>query len=239
MLTPAELDCLIVVLVGSRNPLNIGAAARAMSNFGFFHLRVVHPYAPAFRESRSAVDAEPVLAAAREFESVTDAIADCSLVVGTTGGGPRHPEEPLRRLQSAAEAIRANLRSGARVAILFGSEKVGLSNKDLRHCRVLLRIPTRTKHPSMNLGQSVAVVLYELIRDPDESEASSPAEPVLAIEAERERLISVLLEALSASGYHRLVRRQSLTSAEISEWLGVYRHLLWSARNPGREPSAD
>ena len=81
---PDVRENLRVVLVATRNPLNLGAAARAMSNFGFAHLRVVNPYDVAFREARSAVGAAALLADAEEFTSVADAVADCTLVVGTT-----------------------------------------------------------------------------------------------------------------------------------------------------------
>src|SRR5579885_2061134 len=79
-----ELDNLRVVLVAARNPLNIGAAARAMSNFGFLRLRLVNPYTAAFREARSAVGAAALLANAEEYQNVAEAVADCTLVVGTT-----------------------------------------------------------------------------------------------------------------------------------------------------------
>lgn len=244
MLTVAELDRLCVVLVGSRNPLNIGAASRAMSNFGFPHLRVVHPYPVAFREARSAVDAEAVLTAAEEFQHLPAAVADCSLVVGTTGGARRSLQEPLHRLEAAAEVVRGHLRSGARVALLFGSEKVGLSSRDLAHCRLLLRIPTRDGHPSMNLGQAVAVVLYELIREDSAAAPEMAAEPS-ATAGDRERLISVLLQALSVGGYahpgphgsieekvRRLVRHLHLTQPDLQEWLGLLRQILWKLENP-------
>ena len=169
MLTPEQIDNMRIVMVRTRNPLNVGAVARAMSNFGFLNLRMVQPYDAAFREARSAVDAEQVLAAAVEFEDVARAVADCSLVVGTTGGGARHTLEPIQRLETAAKMIRHHLQSGEKVAMLFGSEKVGLSNDDLNHCQILLRIPTRTEHLSMNLGQAVAITLYELVRDPAET----------------------------------------------------------------------
>ncbi|HTV82270.1 MAG TPA: RNA methyltransferase [Acidobacteriaceae bacterium] len=256
MLTREELDRLRVVLVRSRNPLNIGAAARALSNFGCLRLRVVHPYAVAFREARSAVDAEPVLTAAEEFEQVAPAIADCALVVGTTAGSRRTPEAPPCRLEAGAEQIRAHLRSGSRVALLFGSEKVGLSNQDLSHCQLLVRIPTRTEHPSMNLGQAVAVVLYELIREAPTGAAASAENiagqvvsgqvvPVqsLATSGERERLIALLLEGLSVNGFdhgvsharmekklRRLVRHLALTPSDMSEWLGLLRQLLGKLR---------
>jgi TrmH family RNA methyltransferase len=151
------------VLVETRNPLNIGAVARAMSNFGAMHLRVVKPYEKAFREAVSAVGAGKVLKAAEEFASLREAVADCSLVVGTTAVGNREIRQPLRGLEEAGEILRGAMKSG-NVAILFGSEKRGLSNEDLSYCHWLLRIPTREEHRSMNLGQAVAVCLYEVRR---------------------------------------------------------------------------
>src|SRR5262249_21850210 len=159
-----SFDHVRVVLVGARNPLNIGAAARAMSNFGFLHLRIVNAYDVAFREARSAVGASALLASAQECPSVADAVADCSLVVGTTAGSRRDLQHPLRRLKEGATAIRKRMRSG-NVAILFGSEKIGLTNEAMSHCDWLLRIPTRDEHRSMNLAQSVAICLYELARE--------------------------------------------------------------------------
>src|SRR5213592_871535 len=98
----ADSDRLRVVLVAPRNPLNIGAAARAMSNFGFCHLRVVNPYELAFREARSAVGAERLLAQATEFKTVAEAVADCKLIVGTTAVGQRQLQHPVRRLDQGA-----------------------------------------------------------------------------------------------------------------------------------------
>src|SRR6266571_5515653 len=116
-----------VVLVETRNPLNIGAAARAMANFGFSRLRVVNPYDVAFREARSAVGAAPLLASAIEFATVADAVADCRLVVGTTSVGHRELQHPIRRLEFGARLILRKLPITP-VALLFGSEKFGLSN---------------------------------------------------------------------------------------------------------------
>ncbi len=154
---------LIVVLVRTRNPLNIGAAARAMSNFGISQLRVVQPYEAAFREARSAVGAARLLAEAQEFTSVAEAVADCSLVVGTTAAKDRELHHPLLRLEQAAPLLRQH--AGAKTALLFGSEKTGLSIEDMSHCHWLLRIPTREEHSSMNLGQAVAICLYEMVRE--------------------------------------------------------------------------
>jgi len=151
-----------------------------MSNFGFLELRVVNPYEVAFREAKSAVKARAVLEKAREFSSLAEAVADCALVVGTTSKGHRALEHPLRRLETGARIIRKKL-GAAPVAVLFGSEKFGLSNEDMSHCHWLMRIPTREAHGSMNLGQAVAVCLYELVRNPAAARATpEPRRPASA-----------------------------------------------------------
>src|SRR5436190_2451151 len=116
----ADSDRLRVVLVAPRNPLNIGAAARAMSNFSFFHLRVVNPYELAFREARSAVGAAPLLTRAEEFKSLAEAVEDCTLVVGATSVGQRQLQHSARRLDQAASLLSKQL-AGGRVGLLFGS----------------------------------------------------------------------------------------------------------------------
>lgn len=224
-------DNLRVVLVAARNPLNIGAAARAMSNFGFQRLRLASCYAPSFREARSAVGAPDLLRNAEEFPTLAEAVSDCSLVIGTTGAASRRPDHPLHRLDAIGPELRSRLVT-ERVALLFGSEKRGLSNDDLSHCHWLLRIPTREEHLSMNLGQAVAVCLYELIR----TGSPAPPQPVEppATAAALERLTSELLVSLSESGYtkpgtegateektRRLIRRMNLTDKDAETWTGM------------------
>src|SRR3954470_12687025 len=186
-----------VILVRTRNPLNIGAVARAMSNFGFDSLRLVTPYTEAFREARSAVGAARLLKDAREFASVADAVADCSLVVGTTALRNRKLPHPLKTPAAASPLLRKRLGS-QNVAILFGSEKTGLSAADLSHCDWSMRIPT-LRNISMNLGQAVAVCLYEVSRDAGKS--TSPAKSRAANSAQLERITAALFELLTESGY--------------------------------------
>jgi TrmH family RNA methyltransferase len=239
-----EFDRLIVVLVATRNPLNIGAAARAMSNFGFLRLRVVNPYEVAFREARSAVGASAVLEGAEEFNSLAEAIADCTLVVGTTAVGRRELQHPIRPLALGARLIRTRLAAG-RVAILFGSEKVGLSNQDLSHCDWLMRIPAREEHRSVNLGQAVAICMYELARHADV--VRSPGKPQPAKSGELERIAVTLVDALRLSGYlkpgaraatekkvRRLIHRLDLSAADAKVWLGMLGQIAWKLR-PGQD----
>ena len=237
----APSNRLAVVLVAPRNPLNIGAAARAMSNFGFRHLRLVNPYHVAFREAKSAVGASALLKNAQEYEGVREAVADCRLVVGTTVARKRRVDHLLRPLDEGAPLVHDRLRSG-RVALLFGSEKRGLSNQDLSYCHWLLRIPTREEHPSMNLGQAVAVSLYELSR---QTQYAAREETVdRATGAELNLLTTILLEALNASGYlkstgaateekvRRLVYRLNFSSQDSHMWLGMLRQMLWKMQSP-------
>ena len=98
-----------VVLVAPRNPLNIGAAARAMTNFGFMHLRLVNPYDVAYQEARSAVHAQEILRSAQEFKTLAEAIADCTLVVGATSLGHRELQHPLRAIEYGGRQIRKHL----------------------------------------------------------------------------------------------------------------------------------
>src|SRR5258706_7452982 len=170
-----------------------------MANFGFSCLRLVNPYAVAFREARSAVGAAPLLQRAEEFDCVGDAVADCRLVVGTTSVGHRELQHPIRRLEFGARLMLRTLPASP-VALLFGSEKFGLSNQDLSHCHWLMRIPTTGQDLSMNLGQAVALCLYELARDP-KAAAARPGEIRRAEAAENEQITAKLLEVLRHSGY--------------------------------------
>jgi TrmH family RNA methyltransferase len=237
-----DLDHLRVVLVAARNPLNIGAAARAMSNFGVRRLRVVNPYELAFREARSAVGAAGLLAKAEEYKSVAEAVADCKLVVGTTAATRRELQHRLRRLDEGTRAIKRHLATGP-AALLFGSERYGLSNDELSHCHWVMRIPTREEHGSMNLGQAVAVSLYELVRGKKKTAPAKAApgrkQERSATSAEMERLTQVLLEVLRASGYvnpraaaaeeklRRLVRRMQLRGNDAEVLLGMMRQIAW------------
>ncbi len=240
MLASPELDRLYVVLVSTRNPLNIGAAARAMKNFGFSQLRVVRPYALAFREARSAVGAADLLRRASAFDRVADAVADCQLVIGTTAARNRHLLQPLRQLPEGARVIRRRLRS-SRVALLFGPEKRGLSNEDLSHCHWLLRIPTCPEHGSMNLGQAVAVCLYDLVRTSGVKPQAEKIAPASA--GEVEAMTRHLFETLQVSGYvnpqsaasteakvRRMVRRLRIPASDTDTWLGIFRQILWKVR---------
>jgi tRNA/rRNA methyltransferase len=246
VLNQQQLDRVCVVLVRARNPNNIGAAARAMHDFGFRHLRVVNEYKVPFASARSGIDASEVLDGAKEFGGISEAVADCTLVVGTTAVGERALVHPLHALPKAAAAIGEELARDGRVALLFGSEKTGLSNDELSRCHWLLTIPMQqyedVRHPSMNLGQAVAVCLYELVRGkgvPDRTEV-----PAAAGAGEVERLTVLLTEVLKRTEYtrrhpsnsdeaqiRRLVLRMRASAADAPVWMGILRQVLWKLRD--------
>jgi tRNA/rRNA methyltransferase len=256
------LDRLTVVLVSPRNTLNIGAVARAMSNFGAHDLRVANIFYKEFRSATSAVGpSAALLRSARDYPTTGEAVHDAQLVVGTSGAASDKPWlQPLERLEAGAVRMRAALDRGQRVALLFGSEKFGLSNDDMSHCHLLLRIPTRDEHPSMNLGQAAALCLYELARmDPGASPSTqaapervthwlpqdfprdagdhtpAPAESV-------ERLTLLLEQALAASEFpgmgsptrtrqlRTLIRRLRFSERDSTLATGFLRQMLWKLR---------
>lgn len=270
MLTAEELDRVCVVLVRARNPNNIGAAARAMHDFGLRHLRVVNDFPVPLASARSAVDASEVLANAVVFPTLAEAVADCTLVVGTTAVGERNLQHDLLPLPEAAPRLRAELRPAnnatpsdearsprpGRVALLFGSEKTGLANIEMSHCNWLLTVPMQpyeaVRHPSMNLGQAVAVCLYELVRNGPEQELERrPTEPLPSAPASAaalERLTALLSEVLEKTGYtrrhpansdpaqlRRLVRRMAAQNGDAPIWMGVLRQVLWKLGDPPRQ----
>jgi TrmH family RNA methyltransferase len=196
----------------------------------------VDPYDVAFREAVSAVGGAHVLRNARVFGSVAEAVADCSLVLGTTAGQHRVPQQTVERLDAGMATA---LTHEGRVALLFGSEKFGLSNEDMSFCHGLIRIPTSPETPSMNLGQAVAVCLYELVR-----EREIPTESTQAMASvsggDAEQITRMLLEVLEKSGYtnriiavsteqkiRRWIRRLRIGHRDAPLLLGILRQILW------------
>lgn len=212
------LPAIRVVLVHARNPLNMGAAARAMANFGLKDLVLVAPYDTAWQTARSARAGAGVLAAARAVATLPEAIADCGFVIGTTAGTDRVPEIPLEPWAEVAASL-PTLPPEQPIALLFGSEKTGLSVDDISHCNRLARLPTLPGAPSMNLGQAVAVCAYELAR------AARPVPPGPALHPvtveQRERLVATwlpLLERLGVTGPLDRERQTRILREMLVRW---------------------
>ena len=246
MISEAQRQRVVVVLVRARNPNNIGAVARAMYDFGFATLRIVTEFDRPFEGARAAVDASGVLGAAQVFRSVAEAVGDCTLVLGTTAVGARALEQPLETVVEAGERVGAELAGeDGRVAILFGSEKTGLSNEELSHCHRLMTIPMQqhagARHASMNLGQAAAVCLYELVRGMELPRTVAVHEGMTV--GESERVAGLLHEVLEEAGYmrhhpansgledlRRLVLRMGSRASDGAVWMGMLRQVLWRLR---------
>jgi TrmH family RNA methyltransferase len=254
LLAETQRDRIEVILVSPRNPLNIGAAARAMANFGFVHLAVVAPFEAHWREAKSAVGAPELLQNARETETLAGAIAGCTLVVGTGTLTYRKPEQPVVSLPALAPFVQQDHQCEGRVALVFGPEKHGLTRDDLSYCHLLVEIPTDARQPSMNLGQAVAVCLYELTRalpkERPESESEqfrNVSEDPSAPSGALDRLAEVVEQTMAAAGYspsimqaanrhdlRLLLRRLSLTESDAKHALGLFRRILWRLAHPER-----
>jgi TrmH family RNA methyltransferase len=256
LLTDSQRACIDVVLVSPRNPLNIGAVARAMANFGFGQLCVVSSFEPHWREARSAIGAPELLQGARERVSLADAVKHCTLVLGTGTLTHRKPEQPVTQLDAVAPMVTGELEKGGRIALVFGPEKHGLTREDLSFCHSLIQIPTDPQQPSMNLGQAAAVCLYELAMRAGSADVSTAAFPrAMAAAAGKDDfaptsgnldlLAGVISEVMLAAGYspksmlaanqhdlRLMLRRLHLGTADRRRALGLFRRILWRFRHP-------
>lgn len=213
-----------IVLARPRNPLNIGAAARAMRNFGLLDLAVVDPYEPVWRETRSAVKAAPVVRRARRFASVAEAVADRQLVIGTTAGTGRSLDADALYLPELGERLKERFPAGrGKVAVLFGSEKSGLTKEELGLSHWVLTVPTDAKVPSLNLGQAVALVSYELSRVVPRTGvvplASAPPPPMAARDVER--IVETADDVMRGTGYlaaWQVGARKALIRRTLLRW---------------------
>jgi tRNA/rRNA methyltransferase len=231
-----------IVLVRPRNPLNIGAAARALANFGLLEMAVVDTFEPTWDEARqAAVGGDKVIAAARAVPTLADILFDTTLVIGTTTGSRRNLGRDLLPLPELPDWLRGRKARG-RAALLFGSEKTGLSNEDMSHCHALVRIPTTPECPSMNLGQAVAVCAYELVRSEIVSvRPHTPAHrPEPAAQQALEHVLKRAAHVLDVSGYlkpksraamllklRRVLLDLNLTSSDARILGGVLSQLEW------------
>jgi TrmH family RNA methyltransferase len=251
LLSEKQRDRISIVLVSPRNPLNIGAVARAMANFGFSHLIVVAPYEPHWREARSAIGAPELLANALETSTLAEAVRDSTLVLGTGTLTHRKPEQPVIRLDQLAPVITRELdQHGSKIALIFGPEKHGLTREDLSFCHHLIEIPTDSRQPSMNLGQAAAVCLYELaVRSGDPAKASYPiaAAAPRPTSGDFDLLTDLIQQVMLASNYspknmqaanrhdlRLMLRRLHLTPADQRRALGLFRRIL--RRLQGQHP---
>jgi tRNA (cytidine32/uridine32-2'-O)-methyltransferase len=150
-----------IVLVSTSHPGNIGAAARAMRTMGLSQLWLVSPREfPSPEATAMASGADAILDAARVVATLDDALAGCVRVYGTTPKPRRVPMPELAPREAAPRLLEAA--AAAEVALVFGNERIGLTNADVERCHAAVKIPTSAEYESLNLAQAVQVLGYEL-----------------------------------------------------------------------------
>ena len=186
----------IIVLVNPQMGENIGAAARAMSNFDVTELRIVQPRDgwPNPAAESLAAHGLSVVKAAKVFDTLQEAVADCELVMATSAR-IRIMNKPLVTLRQWVESPQVG-----RTAILFGRERWGLENEEVALANKLITIPVSAVNPSLNLAQSVGVVCYEWYQHQEENRLVAQEE-VLATREEYFGLFEHLETALDKAGY--------------------------------------
>ncbi len=232
----------VFVLVAPKSSGNVGAAARALKNMGFAEMRLVAPreYDPE-AAARRAVHAAEIVRHARVFANLGAALADRTLTIGTTArGGPYRGE--ARAPRAAAPEIAAAA-ARHRVAIVFGPEDFGLSNREIALCQRLLTIPTAPDYPSLNLSHAVAIVAYELMLAIAAPPPTAALEEEYASAAETEAMYRRMRRALVAIGFlpadnpehimhtmRAMLGRGGLRPREVEILNGVARQVAWVAR---------
>jgi tRNA/rRNA methyltransferase len=222
-----------IVLVEPRNPMNVGAVARIMHNFGLQRLVLVRPQVSVADEKAIATAHQSghILEQARIVDSLAEACADAEYTIATTNRDRREnrPVLTVRELPRLLETQRVK-----RLDLVFGSETTGLTNEDIYFCDNIATIPTAHPQTALNLAQAVAVFAYELSNVPQSDTVAD-----LAIKSEKMRLRAAIQEVLDASRFRsahttehfvslllRSLNRAMLEKRDINAWLKYHRHLL-------------
>jgi len=229
-----------VILVRPRGSGNIGSVARAMKNVGARELAIVgQARTRSFWARAMAVHGREILSAAQSYATIREAIADCCLVVGTTcrsGLYRKHSQTPRELAPKMFTATK-----NGKVALIFGPEDHGLSNKDLEHCQLLLTIPTHPDYPSLNVAQAAVICLYELylasLTDQENADIKrADAEQI-------ERLFDIMRNSLLKIGFldsenpehmllafRRIFGRAGLEEKDVRILTGMFRQIEWYAK---------
>lgn len=235
----------VLILVRPQLGENIGAAARAMSNFGLSELRLVAPRDgwPNKKALHMAAGAESIIEAAKIYDNTAAALHDIQLAYATTAR-PRDIEKRVTDAAGAMREARASVKAGTRVAFVFGPERTGLENDDIGWCDTLVTISTAPGNSSLNLAQSAVILLYEWFRQGQGASVHKPL-PEAAPKKDWDALFKQLEIYLDEANYYRAAHKKPLmwqnmknmllrgawSEQEVRTFRGMLR-ILWEGRQP-------
>ncbi|MGL4311252.1 MAG: RNA methyltransferase [Paracoccaceae bacterium] len=241
----------VFVLVRPQMGENIGAAARAMLNFGLDRMRLTDPrdgWPNPRAVAMASGAASRVLDMAGVFPATGEAVADCTYVFATTARG-RDLTTPIVTPERAMEQARAMIAAGGRVAVLFGPERTGLENDDIARANAIISVPVNPEFPSLNLGQAVLLCAYEWQRQSGEvvPEVMAMAGTEFATAVEIEKLGDHFEERLDEAGFffppvkaagmklnlRNLWSRLALTRADVQTFHGMLRQIVRARDSKG------
>lgn len=235
-------DHISIILVRPQTPGNIGSVARAMRNMGLHRLVLVQPARFPHPEARMmACNAEILLQQAQIYDSLSEAVASCHWLIGTSARR-RQYRKPSLTPRALADQL-PDLCQQHHVGILFGPEDAGLTTPELNLCHELMVIPTVSGATSLNLAQAVMVTCYEILQ----AQACPPSRqmPLLASVEETEAMYDHLRQAFTIHGFagahqierildglRRLFDRVELEQRDVRLVRGIARQLGWALRHP-------
>lgn len=255
-----RLSQIIVVLYEPQDDINIGTTIRACKNFGVRHIRLVRPASanPA-RILVSAPKAEDIIDELVHYDSLDEALADCVLVLGTTARMRGQTRQVLEPRGAAAQAIEAT--ASGKVALLFGREDHGLPNEALDRCHVMVTAPTDPDYSSLNLGQAVLLMVWELFRLAQDVPIEQPATPLIRPAhsehppAEQRALNTLLdhverafteIDFLKPETHHHMMAtlrqmflRSALDVREVAIWHGILSQIDYALERERRKARAE
>jgi len=231
------LENIRIVLVRPRGSGNIGSIARAMKNFGAKDLAIVGTARTrSFWARAMAVHGRDILNDAKCYDTIHEAVTDCTLAVGTTRRGGLYRKHS-QKVREVAPKIAAAARTG-KIALIFGPEDHGLSNKDLENCQLLITIPTHPDYQSLNVAQAAVICLYEIFV------ASLGAPPKENIQRARAQDIERLFDRMRGTllkigfldsenpehmllAFRRILGRAGLEGTDVRIFTGLFRQIEW------------
>ena len=237
------LNNIRIVLVGTLYSGNVGSVCRAMANMGITDLVLAAPrICDNWEEAaRMAVHADDILNNHRKVETLAEAVADCSWVVGTTARGGLYRQHVKTPRELAPELLK--LAAHGRVALVFGREDKGLNNEEIGICTHLIRVPVHPEYASLNLSQAVLLCCYELYSalgtyEPpvEKSVPASAAQKLKLLEKWRAMLLTIgFMKEDKADhmmqGVQRIFSRGTFSEDDVAIMMGVARQADWAAQH--------